>query len=44
MKRIPACGALAAAAHGAELVKGDNVIALATMENKSTSSAHFVIE
>ena len=44
MKRIPAYGALDAAAHGAELVKGNNEIALATMEDKSTSSAHFVIE
>lgn len=43
MKRISGLAALAAAARGVKLVKGDKVIALVTMEDKSTSSARFVI-
>ena len=44
MKRISGLAALAAAARGVKLVKGDKVIALATMEDKSTSSARLVIK
>jgi hypothetical protein len=44
VKRISGLAALAAAARGVKLVKGDKVIAVATMEDKSTSSARFVIK
>lgn len=43
MKRISGLAALAATC-GVKLVEGDKVIALVTMEDKSTSSARFVIK
>ncbi|WP_302674758.1 hypothetical protein [Trinickia violacea] len=44
MKRISGLAALAAAAPGVKLVKGDKAIALVTMEDESTSSARVVIK
>ncbi|WP_274608318.1 hypothetical protein [Paraburkholderia sp. PGU19] len=43
MKRISGLAALAAAARGVKLVEGDKVIALVKMEDRSTSSARFVV-
>lgn len=44
MKRTSGLAAFAAAGRGVNVVKCDKVIALATMENKSTSGARLVIK